>query len=168
MAKISKKATAKIIELVQSIDKSIGKNISFVEAWGIIAEYVGVEGSITTDVHNSTIFEIYKDDQVIGSLSWDNAFDPLQGTWDWTLMYKDVIEYMMSHKLVKKPRTSKKVVVVPTKVDKQSTKVDNDLDTLKRRKNTLYRKIRNIRLKTPTADVSGLVKEYDEICSKLK
>ena len=107
--KESKKASAKIITLIQAINPKVSKNTSYNEAWEIISEYAGFEGDIKNSNKNSTTtFTLYKGEKIIKEFVWENAFKPLEGDWDWTLIFSEVIEYMMKNKLVKKPRKSKK------------------------------------------------------------
>lgn len=110
MAKISKKATTKIIDLVQSINPKVSKNTSFDEAWHIIAEYINIEYSIYTSIKLGTKFTIHVKDKNIDILTWSNndVFTE-DGDWDWTTIYKDAIEYIISHKMVKKPRKKRLV-----------------------------------------------------------
>lgn len=176
MGKLTKKATSKIIDLVQAIDHSMGKNISFDEAWEIISEYVGIEGDIYTTNSGVTKFTLYKGEDIVGTLEWNNddVFMLDQGDWNWTKIFNDVIEYMMKNKLVKKPRsksrehisTSNKNYNIKTSDTPQTPSTSMDIDELKRKKSSLYQKIREWGKKGK--DVTELKVEYDNICAQIK
>lgn len=169
MAKLTKKATPKIIELVRAIDTGMGKNISFDEAWDIIGEYIGVEVEMVCNTNNVTTMVMYKGDDEIGKLSWNNVFIKENGDWDWNRIYKDAIEYMMKNKIVKKPRQSHPQKKTNNNIiNKKSTlnEAQDNIDDLKKKKQSLYQKLRKWKMKGK--DVTVLQKEYDNICSALK
>lgn len=175
MGKLTKKATSKIIDLVQAIDHSMGKNISFDEAWEIISEYVGIEGDIYTANNGVTKFTLYKGEDIVGTLEWsnDDVFMLDQGDWNWTKIFNDVIDYMMKNKLVKKPRAKSKEYI-PTSNKNYNIKTSDtpqqpptsNIDELKRKKSSLYQKIREWNKKGK--DVTELKAEYDNICMQIK
>lgn len=172
MRKLTKKATSKIIDLVQAIDHSMGKNISFDEAWEIISEYAGIEGDIYTANNGVTKFTLYKGEDIVGTLEWsnDDVFMLDQGDWNWTKIFNDVIEYMMKNKLVKKPRSkSKEHTTTSNKrynIKTPTTPPTSNIDELKRKKSSLYQKIREWSKKGK--DVTELKAEYDNICAQIK
>jgi hypothetical protein len=87
MAKASKKASSSIISLVQAIDSSKSKLISYDEAWEVISEYTGIEGGIYNSIKtNKTVFtlSIKSDDEdiEIGKNEFDSKDVFLDGDWD--------------------------------------------------------------------------------------
>ena len=70
--KISKKATAKIINLVQSIDPKRSKLTTFDEAWEVISEAWGLSGSLKSD-NTTTTFALTTDqDTRLHKFTWNN------------------------------------------------------------------------------------------------
>lgn len=127
MSKISKKASANIISLVQSIDHNASKLTSYDEAWDIISEYCNITGGLYTQ-HNSkqslTIFDIISEstNETIHSIEWQNKEVFADGDWDWTKIFKEVLEYLIKNKLVKKPR-KKKTQITP-QISQQKSKMN--------------------------------------------
>ena len=129
MSKISKKASANIISLVQSIDPNASKLTSYDEAWDIISEYCDLTGNLYTQ-HNSkqslTTFDIIKEstNETIHSIEWQNKEVFADGDWNWTKIFKEVLEYLIKNKLVKKPRKKK------TQITPQISKIDSNMNKL--------------------------------------
>lgn len=186
MSKLSKKASANIIAFIQKINPNISKQTSYDEAWEVISEYGKITGNLTTH-HNSkrkvTQFDIIKesDDSVIYSFQWDNEKVFCEGDWDWTIIFKEVIEYVIKNKIVKKPRKTAQISQKNSKQYKLSSltknsvksqendvKIDSmSVDELKRKKNALYGRIRDWKIKGK--DATELIKEYNkisELCKK--
>ena len=106
--KISKKATAKIINLVQSIDPKRSKLTTFDEAWEVISEAWGLSGSLKSD-NTTTTFALTTDqDTMLHKFTWDNKDVFCDGDWDWTKVFDEVIKYVMKNKL-SNPKNIKKL-----------------------------------------------------------
>lgn len=106
--KISKKATAKIINLVQSIDPKRSKLTTFDEAWEVISEAWGLSGSLKSD-NTTTTFALTTDqDTMLHKFTWDNKDVFCDGDWDWTKVFDEVIKYIMKNKL-NNPKNIKKL-----------------------------------------------------------
>ena len=106
--KISKKATAKIINLVQSIDPKRSKLTTFDEAWEVISEAWGLSGSLKSD-NTTTTFALTTDqDTMLHKFTWDNKDVFCDGDWDWTKVFDEVIKYIMKNKL-SNPKNIKKL-----------------------------------------------------------
>ena len=106
--KISKKATAKIINLVQSIDPKRSKLTTFDEAWEVISEAWGLSGSLKGD-NTTTTFALTTDqDTMLHKFTWDNKDVFCDGDWDWTKVFDEVIKYIMKNKL-NNPKNIKKL-----------------------------------------------------------
>lgn len=157
MVKLTRKATTKIIDLVQAIKPGTSKNTSFDEAWDIIANYTDISIEMICDVNDNTFIKLYKGDNEIGRLELKNSFIREKGDWDWNIIYKEIIEYMMKNKFVKKPRLQKKVQSEPNNIyNKKQDPIDPDR---KKKKMALYMKIRNWKKKGK--DTTELEKEYN-------
>ena len=108
--KISKKATLKIIKVVQKIDPSKSKLTTFDEAWDIIATKYGFYGNLITKSMEDTIFELLLDDEAntkIYQFNWSNDKVFECGDWDWNVIYKDVLEFIIKNKLFTKKKIDK-------------------------------------------------------------
>lgn len=108
--KISKKATLKIIKVVQKIDPSKSKLTTFDEAWDIIATKYGFYGNLITKSKGDTIFELLLDDEAntkIYQFNWPNDKVFECGDWDWSVIYKDVLEFIIKNKLFTKKKIDK-------------------------------------------------------------
>ena len=188
--KFSKKASSNIISFAQAIDPNVSKLISYNEAWDIISEYGGITGGLYTQhnkKHSLTTFDIIKEsnDEIIHSFSWRNEDVFNEGDWDWTKIFKEVLEYILKNKIVKKPRSkkpskthqisketekmnkyisSKKSLV---KSQENTVKFDSmSIDELKRKKTALYSRIYDWRKKGK--DATKLINEYNELSKYLK
>ena len=193
MAKASKKASSSIISLIQAIDSSKSKLISYDEAWEVISEYTGIDGGIYNSIKtDKTVFtlSIKSDDEdiEIGKIEFDSKDVFLDGDWDWTVIFKTVIEYMIKNKLVKKPRTKKdgsksdgKYVLKRSKtaqISKISTELtkslpkeekavkSQDIQELRKKRFKLSCKISNWKKKGK--DITQLEKEYNELRQIIK
>lgn len=114
--KLTKKASKEIVSLAQACNKSLTKNTSYDEAWEAIATY----GNLTCTMalkrkEDKTFFNLIKItsnkkgeelEEQINEFSWPNSevYISNEGDWDWTKIYKDVLEWIVENKIVKKPR----------------------------------------------------------------
>lgn len=127
MSKISKKASANIISFVQAINPNQPKLTSYDEAWDIISEYGGITGTLQThhsSKRNETVFELIKEsnESVLYTFTWKNKEVFADGDWNWTKIFKEVLEYILKNKIVKKPRT-KKTQITP-QISQQKSKMN--------------------------------------------
>ena len=106
--KISKKATSKIINLVQSIDPKRSKLTTFDEAWEVISEAWGLSGSLKSDNATTTFALTTDQDTMLHKFTWDNKDVFCDGDWDWTKVFDEVIKYIMKNKL-NNPKNIKKL-----------------------------------------------------------
>mgnify|MGYP006991647192 CR=1 FL=1 len=175
MAKASKKASATIISLVQAIDPTKSKLISYDEAWEVISEYTGLIGGLTMSIKKGTHFNIYKekgDEQIeVASIEFPTDEVFTEGDWDWTKIFKTTIEYLMKNKLVKKPRNKKqsstsvcKPVLKQAKT-KQISQIDINLNnSSSENKNTVKSQLNELSLKS---DIKELRRKRDNLSCKI-
>ena len=117
--KLTRKASKNIVELAQACNPSLTKNTSYDEAWESIAEY----GNLTCTMGLScktgnTTFNLIKIvtkkgeeiEEVLNQFTWPNNIIYIEkdGDWDWTTIFKDVLEWIVANKVVKKPRKTRK------------------------------------------------------------
>lgn len=180
--KMSKKASAKIWNVASKFKTNLSKNTSYDEAWEIIAEAGDLECSIYTNKLNHTKFTLYRGDEVISEYDLNNVFE--EGDYDWTVIYKTVLDDIVARRLYKKQkiskRSQKKKDEVPTKqikeckpkIKEETEKSNGDIEQpqskeeLKRLKFNLKMKIKNWSNKGK--DVSELRNELDILENKLK
>lgn len=195
MAKV-KKASAKVIELVQVINPKASKLTTFEQAWEIIAEKFDLEGSIEKFCERSkpgsiTRFTIYYkvkgESTVLNTLEWSNqiAFDEKEMDWDWSLIYKDVLEWLIKNRITTKDAAIKGRAIkikkgkefVATKNSKANvgSAVEDvvevkvaapSMQDLKKEKDKIYHAIYNA--KKAGKDLTELEAKYNEILEKIK
>ena len=195
MAKV-KKASSKVIELVQVINPKASKLTTFEEAWVIIAEKFDLEGGIEKFCENSkpgpiTRFTIYYkvkgESTILNTLEWGNdiAFDEREMDWNWSLIYKDVLEWLIKNRITTKDAAIKGRAIkikkgkefVATKNSKANVgnAVEDKVEVkpkevnpqdLKKEKDKIYHAIYNA--KKAGKDYTDLQAKYDEIVEKMK
>ena len=128
MAKLSKKANVDIISFVLAIDPNQSKLTSYDEAWDIISEYGGITGNLYTGKNkkqSKTRFDLIKEsnESVIYTFEWNNKDVFCEGDWNWTKIFKDVLDYVIKNKIVKKPRAKRSDAGKPKKPSQISTQI---------------------------------------------
>lgn len=183
MEKISKKASSEVIKIIQKIEPSASKLTSWDQAWVIIAEKYNFEGSLISNNNRrseDTIFELFKDDNTIKIFTWPTIEVYQNCDWDWTEIYKTVVEYIISSKLIKIPRKKRsdaKIIEKPVKFCAKTGQISSskqemnkstgtDLESLKKQKMSLYHKIRN--LKKMGKDFEEYNIKYNHIIAQIK
>ena len=107
----SKKASSDIIQFCKAIDKKFSGFSTYVKCWEFLAEHFDLYGSVeTTDCKKSHETTFKLEDaagKVLKRFSFDNWEAYVNGDWDWTLIYKEVLAYIIKkHKVkTKKKRT---------------------------------------------------------------
>ena len=105
--KLSKKANTYVYGHVIKIDPKVSKNITYDGAYEILMEKWGMEGSIAYICKkNVTIFKVFRDEELIKEYEMYDVFE--DGDWDWTTIYKTVLEDILKHKLFKPAKKTRK------------------------------------------------------------
>lgn len=107
--KNSKKASTKIIEIVQKIDPSRSKLTTYDEAWEVISKEWGLTGDLKT-TKDTTTFLLTVDQDIttpIHKFEWNTTDVFEEGDWDWTTIFGDVLKYVIKNKL-NNPKNIKK------------------------------------------------------------
>lgn len=181
--KISKKASSYVINIVQKINSQATKLTTWDQAWDIISEWASLEGELISNNNSrsaDTTFELSKDNKILKVFTWPTAevFDA--GDWDWTRIFKEVIEYIFKEKIIKIPRKKRSDIGEVRKQPVQRTKtsqissskhevkkdVPKELEALKKRKMNLYHKIYNLQLKHK--DAKEYIIQYNNITEQIK
>lgn len=181
--KISKKASSYVINIVQKINPQATKLTTWDQAWNIISEWASLEGELISNDNGrstDTTFELSKGDKILKVFTWPTAEVFEAGDWDWTRIFKDVIEYILKEKIIKTPRKKRSDVGEACKQSVQRAKtaqisrseqemkkdVSKELEALKKRKMSLYHKIYNLQLKHK--DAKEYIIQYNQITEQIK
>lgn len=180
-----KKAPQTILSMVKIIDPTVSNNTNLERAWEVISEYWNIEGELyaaDSRSNNVTSFNIIYNGNLIHTCTWptSEAWDNKEGEFNFNLIYKDVLEWLIKSKTLKKSRIRKSSKSGKIDLPKNCKKIQEDMDIkskksevlsvdfedLKRQKMRLYQKIRNDKKKG--LDVAILERQYKQICEQLK
>lgn len=106
--KYTKKATAKIINEVLKLNPKASKLTTLDQAFVILMEYWDMELGIITKLHQPTVVTLYRDDDTPFEWSFENAWVDKEGDYDWSRIYKEVLEDIIKKKLYKRPKLGKR------------------------------------------------------------
>ena len=105
--KLSKKANTYIYSHVVKINPKVSKNITYDGAYEILMEKWDMEGSIAYNCKKDvTIFKVLRGDELVKEYEMLGVFE--EGDWDWTTIYKTVLEDILKHKLFKPVKKTRK------------------------------------------------------------
>lgn len=181
--KIPKKASSYVINIVQKINPQATKLTTWDQAWDIISEWASLDGElISNDNRRSTdtTFELSKGDKILKVFTWPTSEVFEAGDWDWTKIFKEVLEYILKEKIIKIPRRkrsdtgearkqpvqrTKNAQISQSKQDMQKSSSET-LEELKKRKMNLYHKIYNLQLRHK--DAKEYIIQYNIITEQIK
>lgn len=116
MAKLTKKISANVYKFAQTFNSDLSKNTSYDEAWEIMSDAGNLWFSVYTCSSQKIIkIELGKDEDVIittfehpyKEIYKSNAY--YSDDFDWNIIYKEVVEYVINNKILKKPRKKRTV-----------------------------------------------------------
>ena len=110
MEKYTKKASAKVLKEVLKINPKASGYTSFDQAFVILMTEWNLELSIGTDVENNTTCILHRDEDKVREWVLADVFDRKVGDWDWTTIYKTVLEDIIKEKLYKRPKLGKRAL----------------------------------------------------------
>ena len=102
----TKRASAKIIKELLKYKEKVSGNIKLHEAFNILINEWLLEASVEQK-NNVTKFHIFRDDENIYTFEWDDEYDE-KDEWNWNVILKEVLEYIISNKLWKRIKTKKR------------------------------------------------------------
>lgn len=105
---MSKKVSTKIWNLVNNVNPGISKNITWDEAWEILAEWGGFEGGVNTRVNGTTLMDIWIGDTKINTITIKDGWNEKEMDWNWDQVYSQTLDYIFDEGLIKKPRARRK------------------------------------------------------------
>lgn len=95
----SKKASPEIIQYCKNIDKKFNGFSTYIKCWEFIAEYHNLWGNLETNNNKKsrkTIFTLEDDkEKKIKEFEYDNWEAYINGDWNWSLIYDDVLNYII-------------------------------------------------------------------------
>lgn len=106
--KYTKKATARIITEVLKLDPKASKLTTLDQAFVILMEHWNMELGLMTKLNEPTKATLYRDDDTPMEWSFENAWVDKDGDYDWTRIYKEVLEDIIKKKLYKRPKLGKR------------------------------------------------------------
>lgn len=195
MALKIKRASRNVMAMVNLIDSKAPANTTWEQAWEIIANYWDLEGDLVASNSKSdrvTRFTIYYQNVAIHTCEWrtEEVWDTKEGELDFSTIYRDVLEWLIKSRTLKKSRIGKgakaRQLDLPSEVKKEIkkgakslkpeeeevpqpvkevSKPKIDVESLKKRKQQLYHKIRNDRKKG--LQTQSLEVEYNKIVEQI-
>lgn len=187
MEKYTKKASSRIMKEVLKIEPKASKLTTYDQAFVILTTHWGLELSVGTDINGVTICTLHRGDETPKIWVMENVFDPKVGNWDWSQLYKIVLEDIIKLKLYKKPKLGKRALArkEKEKIEKEKIKKErqekeqariieeekkiNDkvvLEELRKRRCNLSAKIHNYKKKGQ--DTTSLESELNNIKAQIK
>lgn len=164
----TKKCSAKIYQKVASLDSGAKKTTTYDQAWVILATAYNWEGQMESKLDSSR-FILYKDDEAVHEFKWDNPmWDTKEGDWLWTDIYKEVIEWAITHRMlsVKKRKVKTKEAI---KEEEDKPIIEEPVETIDDLKKKLQRlSVKKSGYKKSGKDISEIEKEITEIKSKIE
>ena len=110
----SKKIDASTYKYISAFKPGISKLTTYDEAWGILCEMTNITcsiGTIDTKKRAATEIQLLYKDKEAAIHGWqlpnEDVWDGNEGDWNWTYIFKMLIEYVKKNKIVKKPRAKK-------------------------------------------------------------
>lgn len=189
-----KRAGRNIMGMVNLIDPKASTFTTLEQAWEIIANYWDLEGDMVasdTKTDRKARFTIYYKNVPIHTCEWDtdDVWSAKDGEFDWSTIYKDVLDWLIKSRTLKKSRIGKgakarqldlptdikkeikreakqpKVVKEPASVKREEQTPKANIEALKKRKQQLYHKIRNDRKKG--LQTQSLENEYNKLVEQI-
>ena len=187
MEKYTKKASARIMKEVLKIEPKASKLTTYDQAFVILTTHWGLELSVGTDINYVTTCTLHRGDETPKTWVIENIFDPKVGNWDWSQLYKIVLEDVIKLKLYKKPKLGKRALaqkekekiekekIIKERQEKEQARIIEEekkindkviLEELRKRRCNLSAKIHNYKKKGQ--DITNLESELNNIKSQIK
>lgn len=105
----TKKASVCILKELAKLNDKVSARTTYQQAFDILMEYWDLELSLVND-KETTICCIYRDGVVVHTFDWKKSevYDIKDYDWDWSYVYKLVLEQCIKDKLYKRPKVSKR------------------------------------------------------------
>lgn len=179
--KYTKKATARILNEVLKINPKSSKLMSLDQAYVFLMTHWDMDMSIGMGYDYVTECVLNREWDMDGNKpTWKfgkEIWDDKNGDWDWSTIYKTVLEDIIKKKMYKKPKLGKRAQKKLNEfiVQKKETKINEikeepkptkivSLEDLRKTRDRIYMKIYTIKKNNIKADT----KELDEELNKIK
>ena len=180
---ISKRASVKAIAYAEKVTSTkLAKNANWETVFDAVMDgyggYGGYEYSVQTQCHSTgdnTVIKLYKDDEMLELFTIPNSeiFDDSIHDWDWSYIYKVIVEWLMSkRKKPKKVKMTKKQI--KDRVDALREIIKNEKGTKKRQAIKEYNTLSKLITPEPQPEaqpvqlsLEELRKQRERLCMKL-
>ena len=180
---ISKRASVKAIAYAEKVTSTkLAKNANWETVFdAVMGGYGEYEYSVQTQCHrtgDNTVIKLYKDDEMLESFTIPNSeiFDDSIHDWDWSYIYKVIVEWLMSkRKKPKKVKMTKKQI--KDRVDALREIIKNAKGTKKRQAIKEYNTLSKLITPEPQPEaqpaqptqlsLEELRKQRERLCMKL-
>ena len=180
---ISKRASVKAIAYAEKVTSTkLAKNANWETVFdAVMGGYGGYEYSVQTQCHrtgDNTVIKLYKDDEMLELFTIPNSeiFDDSIHDWDWSYIYKVIVEWLMSkRKKPKKVKMTKKQI--KDRVDALREIIKNEKGTKKRQAIKEYNTLSKLITPEPQPEsqpaqptqlsLEELRKQRERLCMKL-
>lgn len=176
---ISKRASVKAIAYAEKVTSTkLAKNANWETVFDAVMD--GYEYSVQTQCHSTgdnTVIKLYKDDEMLELFTIPNSeiFDDSIHDWDWSYIYKVIVEWLMSkRKRPKKVKMTKKQI--KDRVDALREIIKNEKGTKKRQAIKEYNTLSKLITPEPQPEpqpqpvqlsLEELRKQRERLCMKL-
>lgn len=177
---ISKRASVKAIAYAEKVTSTkLAKNANWETVFDAVMEGCeGYEYSVQTQCRrtgDNTVIKLYKDDEMLELFTIPNSeiFDDSIHDWDWSYIYKVIVEWLMSkRKKPKKVKMTKKQI--KDRVDALREIIKNEKGTKKRQAIKEYNTLSKLITPEPQPEaqptqlsLEELRKQRERLCMKL-
>lgn len=110
MEKYTKKASARVLKEVLKVNPKATGFTTFDQAFVILMTKWDMDLSVNTDIKDNTKCILYRDKEKVREWVLVDVFDRKFGDWDWTTIYKTVLEDIIKERLYKRPKLGKRAL----------------------------------------------------------
>jgi hypothetical protein len=105
----TKKASVRILKELAKLNDKVSARTTYQQAFDILMEHWDLELSLVNDKETTTCC-IYRDGTIVYTFDWKKSevYDIKDCDWDWSYVYKLVLEQCIKDKLYKRPKISKR------------------------------------------------------------
>ena len=105
----TKKASVRILKELAKLNDKVSARTTYQQAFDILMEHWDLELSLANDKDITTCC-IYRDGIVVYTFDWKKSevYDIKDCDWDWSYVYKLVLEQCIKDKLYKRPKIGKR------------------------------------------------------------
>lgn len=176
----TKKASARIIHELLKHEAKVSGNTTYDQAFIKLMTAWDLEGGLA-NTGNKSLFYVYRDGELVHTFEWSKAeaYIEKERDWNWTFIYKTVLEHIIKTRLYKRPKIGKRAAaklakekaapVKPIETPIESPYKNMDSEALRKLKNNLSSKIsRGKKTGMPENELNNLLKELDTVTVELK